>query len=90
MSSKQPTIADRVRKIVAANVNWGKPEKKQVTEEQITNDRPLFQDLASLDIEELILDLEKEFQCSIPNADAEKLRTVGDAIRYLEEKAPRG
>ncbi|MBR4127944.1 MAG: acyl carrier protein, partial [Bacteroidaceae bacterium] len=38
-----------------------------------------------LDTVELIMELEKEFKVTIPDADAEKISTVGDAIAYIEE-----
>ena len=40
----------------------------------------------SLDIVELVMEFEKEFNIDIPDEEAEKLRTVGDAIGYLNEK----
>ena len=40
----------------------------------------------SLDTVELIMEFEKEFEISIPDEDAEKIGTVGDAISYIEEK----
>ncbi len=40
----------------------------------------------SLDTVELIMEFEKEFEISIPDEDAEKITTVGDAINYIEEK----
>ena len=40
----------------------------------------------SLDIVELVMEFEKEFNIDIPDEDAEKLRTVGDAIAYLNQK----
>jgi acyl carrier protein len=40
----------------------------------------------SLDTVELIMEFEKEFEISIPDEDAEKIGTVGDAITYIEEK----
>ena len=40
----------------------------------------------SLDIVELVMEFEKEFGIDIPDEDAEKLRTVGDAVAYLEAK----
>ncbi|MCD8185828.1 MAG: acyl carrier protein [Rikenellaceae bacterium] len=40
----------------------------------------------SLDTVELIMEFEKEFEISIPDEDAEKIDTVGDAINYIEEK----
>ncbi len=40
----------------------------------------------SLDTVELIMEFEKEFELSIPDEDAEKITTVGDAITYIEDK----
>ena len=40
----------------------------------------------SLDIVELVMEFEKEFNIDIPDEDAERLRTVGDALAYLNEK----
>jgi acyl carrier protein len=40
----------------------------------------------SLDTVELVMEFEKEFNIDIPDEDAEKLRTVGDALGYLHEK----
>ena len=40
----------------------------------------------SLDTVELIMEFEKEFEISIPDEDAEKITTVGDAIKYIESK----
>ena len=42
----------------------------------------------SLDIVELVMEFEKEFNIDIPDEDAEKLRTVGDALAYLNSKIP--
>lgn len=78
MTDHESTITDRVRRIVANH--------QSVTEDEIADDRPLFQDLASLDIEELIMAFEDEFGIRIPDGDAAGFHTVGDAIRYLEDK----
>ena len=40
----------------------------------------------SLDVAELIMALEETFEVTIPDAEAEKLRTVGEAVRYVEER----
>ena len=53
-----------------------------VTSASFTND--LVSD--SLDTVELIMEFEKEFEISIPDEDAEKITTVGDAINYISEK----
>jgi len=43
----------------------------------------------SLDVVELIMALEEEFICEVPDQDAEKLRRVGDAIKYIEAHQPK-
>jgi acyl carrier protein len=40
----------------------------------------------SLDVVELVMEWEEEFDLAIPDADAERIRTVGDAIRYFEKR----
>ena len=77
MTSDQSAVADRIRWIVANH--------QGVAEAEVTDDTPLFQNLDSLDIEELIMAFEDEFGCRIPDGDAAKLHTVGDAIAYLEK-----
>ena len=59
-----------------------------VEREKVTPDASFIDDLGadSLDIVELVMEFEKEFNIDIPDEDAEKLRTVGDAIAYLEAK----
>ena len=59
-----------------------------VEREKLTNAASFIEDLGadSLDIVELVMEFEKEFNIDIPDEDAEKLRTVGDAIAYLNTK----
>src|SRR5688572_7644719 len=59
-----------------------------VEREKLTNEASFIEDLGadSLDIVELVMEFEKEFNIDIPDEDAEKLRTVGDALAYLNEK----
>jgi acyl carrier protein len=59
-----------------------------VEREKLTADASFIEDLGadSLDIVELVMEFEKEFNIDIPDEDAEKLRTVGDAIAYLNNK----
>jgi acyl carrier protein len=59
-----------------------------VEPEKLTPEASFIEDLGadSLDIVELVMEFEKEFNIDIPDEDAEKLRTVGDAIAYLEAK----
>ncbi len=80
MTPDQSAIAERVRRIVANH--------QGVAEDELTDDTPLFRNLASLDIEELIMALEDDFGRRIPDGDAAEFHTVGDAIRYLEKSSP--
>jgi acyl carrier protein len=59
-----------------------------VEREKLTNEASFIEDLGadSLDIVELVMEFEKEFNLDIPDEDAEKLRTVGDAVSYLDQK----
>ena len=59
-----------------------------VEREKLSDDASFIEDLGadSLDIVELVMEFEKEFNIDIPDEDAEKLRTVGDAMSYLKEK----
>ena len=59
-----------------------------VEREKLTDGASFIEDLGadSLDIVELVMEFEKEFNIDIPDEDAEKLRTVGDALKYLQEK----
>lgn len=59
-----------------------------VEEEEVTLESSFIEDLGadSLDIVELIMALEEEFDIEVPDEDAEKLQTVGDAISYINSK----
>ncbi len=73
-------IKERVVSIIVEKLGVVEPEK--VTEEsRFTND--LGAD--SLDTVELIMEFEKEFNITIPDDQAEKISTVGDAIKFIEE-----
>lgn len=63
-------------------------DKLGVEDSQITPEASFTNDLGadSLDIVELVMGFESAFQVSIPDEDAEKIGTVGDATRYLKEK----
>ena len=63
-------------------------EQLGVSEDEVTPEASFIEDLGadSLDIVELVMEFEKEFNIDIPDEDAEKLRTVGDAISYLQQK----
>ena len=59
-----------------------------VEREKLTSQASFMEDLGadSLDTVELVMAFEKEFDIDIPDEDAEKLRTVGDALAYLHTK----
>ena len=64
-------------------------EQLGVKPEEVTPNASFVDDLGadSLDTVELIMALEEEFNVEIPDEDAEKMKTVGDAIKNIEEKA---
>ena len=74
-------IADKVKKIVV--------EQLGVNEDQVTADAKFIEDLGA-DSLELVMALEEAFGAEIPDEDAEKLTTVGDAITYVESKQNKG
>lgn len=59
-----------------------------VEEEQVTLNSSFVDDLGadSLDIVELVMAFEEEFDMQIPDEEAEKIRTVGDAVKYIQER----
>ncbi len=60
-----------------------------VDPEKVTHEASFVEDLGadSLDTVELVMAFEEEFGVDIPDEDAEKMRTVGDAITYIEQQA---
>lgn len=72
---------------VAAKVKAIIVDKLGVDEAEVTPTASFTNDLGadSLDTVELIMEFEKEFSISIPDEDAEKITTVGDAISYIEK-----
>ena len=74
-------IASRVKAIIV--------DKLGVDENEVTPEASFTNDLGSdsLDTVELIMEFEKEFNISIPDDQAEKISTVGEAIKYIEENA---
>jgi len=72
-------IAERVKAIIVNKL--GVDESEVNSEASFTND--LGAD--SLDTVELIMEFEKEFNIAIPDDQAEKIGTVGEAIKYIEE-----
>lgn len=63
-------------------------EELDVTPEQVTSEARFQEDLGadSLDVVELIMKIEEKFGIEVPDTDAEKIRTVQDAVRYIEGK----
>lgn len=64
-------------------------DKLGVDENEVTNEASFTNDLGadSLDTVELIMEFEKEFNIAIPDDQAEKIATVGDAVNYVTENA---
>ena len=64
-------------------------DKLGAEDDQITEKASFMDDLGadSLDTVELIMELEEEFGLEIPDEEAEKLTTVGDAVKYIESKS---
>lgn len=63
-------------------------EQLGVPKEEVTKESSFVDDLKadSLDVVELVMEFEDEFEVTIPDEDYEKIRTVGDAINYIEER----
>lgn len=74
------SVQEKVKSIVA--------EQLGVKAEEVTLESSFVDDLGadSLDTVELVMALEEEFNIEIPDEDAEKITTVGDAIKFIEEK----
>ncbi len=62
-------------------------EQLDLDEEQVTESAEVIGDLGadSLDIVDLVMTLEEEFDTEIPDEDIEELKTVGDIVKYVEE-----
>ena len=75
------SIDARVREIIINELG--------VEPEKVTDDASFVEDLGadSLDTVELVMAFEEEFGLDIPDEDAEKMRTVGDAVRYLNKQS---
>lgn len=74
-------VAEKVKSIVA--------EQLGVKLEEVNESSSFVDDLGadSLDTVELVMALEEEFKIEIPDEDAEKITTVGDAVKYITEKS---
>jgi len=73
------SVEQRVKEIIC--------EQLGVSEDQVTPQASFIEDLGadSLDTVELVMALEEEFGHEIPDAQAEKLQSVGDVIKYIED-----
>jgi acyl carrier protein len=76
----EKSVSDRVRDIIV--------EQLGVNADQVTPEAKFIEDLGadSLDTVELVMAFEEEFGAEIPDEDAEKLQSVGDVIRYIEDR----
>lgn len=74
------SIEDRVKECIVNQLG--------VNEEEVTKEASFTDDLGadSLDVVELVMAFEEKFSIEIPDEDVERLRTVGDAVKYLQEK----
>ena len=74
-------VQEKIKSIIA--------EQLGVKPEEVTPQASFIEDLGadSLDTVELVMALEEEFGIEIPDEDAEKMSTVVDAIKYIEEKS---
>ncbi|MBI4803131.1 MAG: acyl carrier protein [Elusimicrobia bacterium] len=76
-------LEERVKKIIVSQL--------AVDASEINLSAQFVQDLGadSLDTVELVMALEEEFDIEIPDEDAEKIKTVGEAVNYIKEKLPK-
>ncbi len=81
---KNKSMSDVNSRVVAIIV-----DKLGVDEAEVTAEASFTNDLGadSLDTVELIMEFEKEFNIAIPDDQAEKIATVGDAVKYIEDNA---
>jgi acyl carrier protein len=78
------SVEAKVKEIIVENLG--------VDQEKVTEEASFVEDLGadSLDTVELVMAFEEEFDVEIPDEDAEKMRTVGEAITYLKNKTEKG
>ena len=75
------SVKDKVIDIVCGQMGTSR--------DKITEETSFVSDLGadSLDVVELLMEFEEKFDLSIPDEDAEKIQTIGDAVKYIEEHA---
>ena len=80
-AKKREEIKDKVVKIVC--------EQMGTTPDKVNEETSFINDLGadSLDTVELVMEFEDQFDLNIPDDEAEKIQTVGDAINYIDEKS---
>ena len=73
-------VQDKIKQIIVDELG--------VDEAEVTENARFIEDLGadSLDTVELVMAFEEEFSVEVPDEDAEKLQTVGDVVKYIEEK----
>ena len=78
------SVEAKVKEIIVENLG--------VDQEKVTEAASFVEDLGadSVDTVELVMAFEEEFDVEIPDEDAEKMRTVGEAIAYLKNKTEKG
>ena len=74
------TTLERVRKVVV--------DRLKVSDDEVSAQASFIEDLGadSLDVVDLVMGLEEEFDIEIPDEDAEKIQTVGQAVEYIDQK----
>ncbi len=79
MSTGEPSIEERLKEMIIKQLG--------VSESAVTLESSFVNDLGadSLDIVELVMELEDEFDVNIPDEEAQKMQTVGDAVKYINE-----
>ncbi len=79
MSTEEPSIEERLKEIIIKQ--FAESEKTVTLESSFVNDLGVN----SLDMVELVMELEDEFDVNIPDEDTQEMQTVGDAVNYINE-----
>ena len=79
MSTQEESVEEKVKGIITKQMG--------VSKEQVTLETSFVNDLGadSLDTVELVMEFEDAFDINIPDEEAEKIQTVGDAVKYIKE-----